>query len=316
MKTSNATTKIKYVKSRLMSKYFLAISIFAVVTLLLGFIYISSQYFNFFYSNWIMENLSFLFLEENKIQLFINIASGTLIILFNISYIFIMYYVYSTRYQKIFLNHFFEELKLNEIYLIEKRTASINSMIEFSKKILNQKKMEAEHLFSLKSLFNLNIAQMYSKNNQSSQGLLISSETDKNFDGFIEIKFKDDFAIDEIENRGLYKFIINFPNKYPYPLYINTNLGILTSKVLDDNILKIIYDLRSYSRCDFTLCMHKNKIFLYINGWELRITDSFRQKLTYNSIDKKIDSFTKLVDDLQNLYICILRNYEVIKYGK
>ena len=316
MRTSNATTKIKNIKSRLMSKYFLSISIFGFFTLLLGFIYISSQYFDFFYSNWIMKNLSFLFLEENKIQLFINIATGTLIILFNISYIFIMYYVYSTRYQKIFLNHFFEELKLNEIYLIEKRTASINSMIEFSKKILNQRKMEAEHLFSLKSLFNLNIAQMYSKNNQSSQGLLLSSETDKNFDGFIEIKFTDDFSIDEIENRGLYKFIINFPNKYPYPLYINTNLGILTSKILDDYILKIIYDLRSYSRSDFTLCMYKNKIFLYINGWELRITDSFRQKLTYNSIDKKIDSFTKLVDDLQNLYICILRNYEVIKYGK
>ena len=316
MKTSNATTKIKNIKSRLMSKYFFSIAIFAIFTLLLGFIYISSQYFDNFYSRWVMEHLKFLFIEESKIQLFINIACGTLIILFNISYIFIMYYVYSTKYQKIFLNHFFEELKLNEIYLIKKRSASINSMIEFSKKILHQKKMEAEHLFSLKSLFNLNIAQMYSKSNHSSQGLLISSETDKNFDGFIEIKFTDNFSIEEIDDRGLYKFIINFPNKYPYPLYINSNLGILTSKVLDDNVLKFIYDLRSYSRSDFTLCLYKNKIFLYINGWELKITDSFRQKLTYNSIDKKIDSFTKLVDDLQNVYICILRNYEVIKYGK
>ena len=140
--------------------------------------------------------------------------------------------------------------------------------------------------------------------------------SDKNFDGYIEIRFKEDFTTTEIDDRGLYKHIINFPNKYPYPLYIISNLVINTSKIINDNIIKLLYELKSYTRSNYTLCVYKNKVFLYINNWELRITDSFRQKLTYNSIDKKIDSFTRLVDDLQNLYICILRNYEVIKYGK
>ena len=172
------------------------------------------------------------------------------------------------------------------------------------------------HIFSIKSLFNINFTQMFSKDNFKKNGLLISSETNKNFDGFVEIKFTDDFVLEEIDQKGLYKFIINKPNKYPYPLYINTNLGILTSKVLNDKIIDDLYKLRSYTRSNYSICIFKNKLYIYINGWELRIIDSFRKKLTYNSIDKKIDSFTKLIDDLQDLYICILRNYEVIKYGK
>ena len=101
-----------------------------------------------------------------------------------------------------------------------------------------------------------------------------------------------------------------------WQLFINTNLGKLTHRIINDKIISLIYDLRKFTRSNFVLTIHKNKVFIYINGWELRVTNSLRKKLTYNSIDKKIDSFIKLVDDFQNLYICILRNYEVIKYGK
>lgn len=317
MKTSQATQKIKAIKSRLATRYFFAISLFLILSFFILFIYLSSQYLSYNYCLWVKDKLAFLYyFQDNKVQLIINIASSLLIILLNVIFIIIIYYLYSIRYQKKYLEVFFEELKLNEIYLLEQRNASRNTMVAFASEVLNFKKMNEEHIFSIKSLFNINFTQMFSKDNFKKNGLLISSETNKNFDGFVEIKFTDDFVLEEIDQKGLYKFIINKPNKYPYPLYINTNLGILTSKVLNDKIIDDLYKLRSYTRSNYSICIFKNKLYIYINGWELRIIDSFRKKLTYNSIDKKIDSFTKLVDDLQDLYICILRNYEVIKYGK
>ena len=317
MKTSNATQKIKEIKSRLATRYFISVILFVLLTSSLLFLYLSSQYFSFKYCIWIKEHLSFLFYFQDKnVQLIINIASSIFIILINIIFLIIIYYIYSVKYQKIFLYIFFDELKLNEIYLLEQRNASINSMIAFSNETMGLVKMNEEHLFSIKSLFNFHFTQMFSKDHYITKGLLISSETNKFFEGFVEFRFEDNFHLEEIENKGLYKFIINKKDKYPYPLFINTNLGILTSKVFNDSIVEKLYDLRNFTRSNFSLCLYKNKLYIYLENWELRITDSFRKKLTYNSIDKKIDSFTRLVDDLQDLYICILRNYEVIKYGK
>lgn len=317
MKTSNATRKIRIIKSRLASRYFFSVIFFLLITLALLFFYLSSQYLDVSFAHWIKENLDFLFYyKDQQVQLFINIGASFIILLINIIYMFIIYYVFSIKYQKQFLEVFFDELKLNEIYLLEKRSTFVNSLVEFSTETLGLKKMNNEHLFSIRSLFNINFTQMFSKDAYIKKGLLVSSETDKNFDAFVEFKFNEDFNLEDIDNKGLYTFIVNEPSKYPHTLYINTNLGIMTSKVINNSVLDMLFSLRRFTRSDFSLCIFKNKFYLYINGWELRISDSFRKKLTYNSIDKKIDSFTKLVDDLQDLYICILRNYEVIKYGK
>ena len=133
MKTSNATQKIKEIKSRLATRYFISVILFVLLTSSLLFLYLSSQYFSFKYCIWIKEHLSFLFYFQDKnVQLTINIASSIFIILINIIFLIIIYYIYSVKYQKIFLYIFFDELKLNEIYLLEQRNASINSMIAFS----------------------------------------------------------------------------------------------------------------------------------------------------------------------------------------
>ena len=317
MKTSNATRKVKSIKSRYISRHVFAIVIFMMLTLAILFIYLSSQYFDFEYCAWIKKHFDILFIDSNKkLQMIINIAGISLVVLINIVVILISYYVNNTKYQKDYLNEFFEELKLNEIYLLEKRLPSVNSSIDFAEDVIKYKKMNIDYLFSIKSIFNINFTQLFSKSNHKKRALLVSCENEQKFDGYVEFRFEDNFSLEEIDSKGLYKFIINYPDKYPYPLFINTNLGKLTHRIINDKIISLIYDLRKFTRSNFVLTIHKNKVFIYINGWELRVTNSLRKKLTYNSIDKKIDSFIKLVDDFQNLYICILRNYEVIKYGK
>lgn len=317
MKTTQATRKVKQNKSKYMFRYIFTIVGFIILTLAILFIYLSSQYLNFSYCSWIKNNLGFLFIDSSKeFQMIINIAAIFLIILINVVIILITYYVNNTKYQREYLKEFFDELKLNEIILLEKRINSVNKLIAFSEEVNNYKNLNIDYLFSIKSILSINFVQLFNKNNHKKRSLLIASESESNIDGYIEFRFEDNFKLDEIDEKGLYKFIINYPNKYPYPLYINTNLGKYTHKIINDKIIDLVFKLRNYMRSNFILTLHKNKLIIHINGWELRVSDSLRKKLTYNSIDKKIDSFTKLVDEIENLYICILRNYEVIKYGK
>ena len=119
MKTSQATQKIKAIKSRLATRYFFAISLFLILSFFILFIYLSSQYLSYNYCLWVKDKLAFLYyFQDNKVQLIINIASSLLIILLNVIFIIIIYYLYSIRYQKKYLEVFFEELKL----YIEKQT--------------------------------------------------------------------------------------------------------------------------------------------------------------------------------------------------
>ena len=316
MKTTNATQKIKTIKTRYLVRYLLSIFAIIIFSLLILFIYLSSQYLDMFYSEFIFEKLSFLFISDNQIQVIVNVAVSILFLLIDVIIVLVLYYMINSRYQTDFYKVFFEELKLNEIYLNEKRFLSVNSSLSFAYSALDLNDMEEEYLFSLKSLVNLNFHQYYSKQRYRKKGVLISSENEISFENYVQFNFEENNLITETNDKSVIKFIYDKPSKYPYPLYIYSNLGVNSSKVLDDNIVEKIYQLRKFTRSNFIFSIHKNHLILYINNWELRITDSLRKKLTFNSIDKKIDSFTKLVDELQDLYINILKNYEVMKYGK
>lgn len=316
MKTSQATRKIKSIKAKYLFRYLFFTFLFLILTLFILTVYLTSQYLNLFYSGWILSNLSFLFSDNTKIQFIINGCFTVLVILLNVVFTLVTYYIINSKYQRKFLIILFDELKLNEIYLLEKRISNSNIILEQALKTLSLDNSSYEQLFNIKSLFTFGFVQFSKKNSRLAQGLLISSETDKLLNGYLEIRFDDIQNVIEYDNKGIHKFIVHKPDKYPYPLYINTNLGRFTSRIISDQVIKKIFELKRYTRTKYVLCIYNNKIFVYLDGWELRLTDSLRKKLTYNSIDKKIDSFTQLVDDLQDLYICILRNFEVIKYGK
>lgn len=316
MKTSQATRKIKSIKSKYLSKYLFLVCFFALVTLSLLFIYLSSQYLNLPYKDWILTNLSFIFLNDSSTQLIINIAASLIIILLNVVFILVIYYVFNSKYQKDFLEIFFKELNLNEIYFLEKRITNYNLILEQVDQTIGAKSIDYEHLFSLKSLYDLNFIQAYSKKFKDESGLIITSETNRKLDGYLEIKFDDGVNVKEFEDKNIIQFTIHNQSKYPSTLYINSSMNKLTSQIIDSKVIEKIFELKKYTKTKFNLCIYQNKAFIYIKNWELRITDSLKKKLTYNSIDKKIDSFTQLIDDFQDLYICILRNYEVIKYGK
>lgn len=316
MKTSQATQKIRSIKSKYLSKYIFLICLFIIVTLSLLFIYLSSQYLELPYKEWVINNLGFLFLDDSKTQLIINIASSLVIVLLNVVFILVIYYIFNSKYQKKFLEIFFEELKLNEIYFLEKRITNFNQILDQVDCSINKKDIIYEHMFSVKSLFDLNFVQSYIKKIKNEDGLIITSETNRLLDGYIEIKFDSLMNVNEFSNKGVNQFIIDDSSKYPFPLYINSNMNKLTHRMVDEKAIQKIYQLKKYTKSKFTFCIYENKFFIHINGWALRLTDSLRKQLTFNSIDKKIDSFTQLIDDLQDLYICILRNYEVIKYGK
>ena len=98
MKTSNATRKVKSIKSRYISRHVFAIVLFMMLTLAILFIYLSSQYFNFEYCAWIKKHFDILFIDSNKkLQMIINIAGISLVVLINIVVILISYYVNNTK---------------------------------------------------------------------------------------------------------------------------------------------------------------------------------------------------------------------------
>ena len=109
MKTSNATRKIKQIKSRYVSRYIFSSVFFMLITLAILFIYLSSQYFDFGYCIWIKETFDILFIDSNKkLQMLINIAGVSLVVLINIVMMLISYYINNSKYQNKYLNEFFE----------------------------------------------------------------------------------------------------------------------------------------------------------------------------------------------------------------
>ena len=223
----------------------------------------------------------------------------------------IFYYHSNTKYQKEFLSKVYDELRLNEIYLVTKRRQD-EGEIEEIYKALAYKKIEREYLYSFRSLLDMDFYQMFSfMHRRKDYSLLIKSKVDHGVDGFIQMRFNTKYTIEEYKEKGIFQYNFYNPKKYPFDLYANSSLGKDTYKIVDDNVIKTMIQLKMYTNVNIIATITNDLFYVLIPGWELKLTDSLFKKLKYDTMDKKIEIFTELIDEITDLYIYLINKEDV-----
>ena len=60
--------------------------------------------------------------------------------------------------------------------------------------------------------------------------------------------------------------------------------------------------LKEFTGVNIRVTLEDHLYFVLINGWELKLSDNLFAPIAYNTMDKKVELFTELLDEIVDLY--------------
>lgn len=303
METSQATIQLKGIKKKYLLGFISNILILYCAVILIGCLYILPIYNNVFWKNFFLDKLSFLYAKSEIVQTIIVVTLSSVLVIILIVLTLVNYYKLNSKYQDRFIYLLYDELRLNEIYLQNKRRVDESADLERIYKSYNLKNIERTHLFTFKSLLEMDFYQFYSLlHRRKDYSLLIKSRVDKGLNGYITLQFDNQYTIEEYNEKGIFQFNFQDTRKYPYDVYANSSFGKDTYKIVDENVLKTMILLKKFTGVNIRVTIEDHLYYVLIPGWELKLTDNLFTPIAYNTMDKKVELFTELIDEIVDLY--------------
>ena len=303
METSQATIQLKGIRKKYLWKFIFHVFILYSLVIILGCLYILPIYNNVFWKNFFLEKLSFLYSNNELIQTIIVVVLCSILSIVLIVLTSIIYYKNNSKYGERFMCLLYDELRLNEIYIQNKRRLDESNDLELIYKSYNLKNVERTHLFTFKSLLEMDFYQFYSfMHRRKDYSLLIKSRVNKGLNGYLTLQFDNQYTIEEYNEKGIFQYNFQDTRKYPYDIYANSSFGRDTYQIVNENVLKTMISLKEFTGVNIRVTLEDHLYFVLINGWELKLSDNLFAPIAYNTMDKKVELFTELLDEIVDLY--------------
>ena len=132
--------------------------------------------------------------------------------------------------------------------------------------------------------------------------LLIKSRVNKGLNGYLTLQFDNQYTIEEYNEKGIFQYNFQDTRKYPYDIYANSSFGRDTYQIVNENVLKTMISLKEFTGVNIRVTLEDHLYFVLINGWELKLSDNLFAPIAYNTMDKKVELFTELLDEIVDLY--------------
>lgn len=303
METSQATIQLKGIRKKYLWKFIFHVFILYSLVIILGCLYILPIYNNVFWKDFFLEKLSFLYSNNELIQTIIVVVLCSILSIVLIVLTSIIYYKNNSKYGERFMGLLYDELRLNEIYIQNKRRLDESNDLELIYKSYNLKNVERTHLFTFKSLLEMDFYQFYSfMHRRKDYSLLIKSRVNKGLNGYLTLQFDNQYTIEEYNEKGIFQYNFQDTRKYPYDIYANSSFGRDTYQIVNENVLKTMISLKEFTGVNIRVTLEDHLYFVLINGWELKLSDNLFAPIAYNTMDKKVELFTELLDEIVDLY--------------
>ena len=303
METSQATIQLKGIRKKYLWKFIFHVFILYSLVIILGCLYILPIYNNVFWKDFFLEKLSFLYSNNELIQTIIVVVLCSILSIVLIVLTSIIYYKNNSKYGERFMGLLYDELRLNEIYIQNKRRLDESNDLELICKSYNLKNVERTHLFTFKSLLEMDFYQFYSfMHRRKDYSLLIKSRVNKGLNGYLTLQFDNQYTIEEYNEKGIFQYNFQDTRKYPYDIYANSSFGRDTYQIVNENVLKTMISLKEFTGVNIRVTLEDHLYFVLINGWELKLSDNLFAPIAYNTMDKKVELFTELLDEIVDLY--------------
>lgn len=303
METSQATIQLKGIRKKYLWKFIFHVFILYSLVIILGCLYILPIYNKVFWKDFFLEKLSFLYSNNELIQTIIVVVLCSILSIVLIVLTSIIYYKNNSKYGERFMGLLYDELRLNEIYIQNKRRLDESNDLELICKSYNLKNVERTHLFTFKSLLEMDFYQFYSfMHRRKDYSLLIKSRVNKGLNGYLTLQFDNQYTIEEYNEKGIFQYNFQDTRKYPYDIYANSSFGRDTYQIVNENVLKTMISLKEFTGVNIRVTLEDHLYFVLINGWELKLSDNLFAPIAYNTMDKKVELFTELLDEIVDLY--------------
>lgn len=303
METSQATIQLKGIRKKYLWKFIFHIFILYFLVIFIGCLYILPIYNNVFWKEFFLDKLSFLYSNNEFIQTIIVVVLCSILSIVLIVLTSIIYYKNNSKYGERFMGLLYDELRLNEIYIQNKRRLDESNDLELICKSYNLKNVERTHLFTFKSLLEMDFYQFYSfMHRRKDYSLLIKSRVNKGLNGYLTLQFDNQYTIEEYNEKGIFQYNFQDTRKYPYDIYANSSFGRDTYQIVNENVLKTMISLKEFTGVNIRVTLEDHLYFVLINGWELKLSDNLFAPIAYNTMDKKVELFTELLDEIVDLY--------------
>ena len=303
METSQATIQLKGIRKKYLWNFIFHVFILYSLVIILGCLYILPIYNNVFWKDFFLEKLSFLYSNNELIQTIIVVVLCSILSIVLIVLTSIIYYKNNSKYGERFMGLLYDELRLNEIYIQNKRRLDESNDLELIYKSYNLKNVERTHLFTFKSLLEMDFYQFYSfMHRRKDYSLLIKSRVNKGLNGYLTLQFDNQYTIEEYNEKGIFQYNFQDTRKYPYDIYANSSFGRDTYQIVNENVLKTMISLKEFTGVNIRVTLEDHLYFVLINGWELKLSDNLFAPIAYNTMDKKVELFTELLDEIVDLY--------------
>ena len=303
METSQATIQLKGIRKKYLWNFIFHVFILYSLVIILGCLYILPIYNNVFWKDFFLEKLSFLYSNNELIQTIIVVVLCSILSIVLIVLTSIIYYKNNSKYGERFMGLLYDELRLNEIYIQNKRRLDESNDLELIYKSYNLKNVERTHLFTFKSLLEMDFYQFYSfMHRRKEYSLLIKSRVNKGLNGYLTLQFDNQYTIEEYNEKGIFQYNFQDTRKYPYDIYANSSFGRDTYQIVNENVLKTMISLKEFTGVNIRVTLEDHLYFVLINGWELKLSDNLFAPIAYNTMDKKVELFTELLDEIVDLY--------------
>lgn len=303
METSQATIQLKGIRKKYLWNFIFHVFILYSLVIILGCLYILPIYNKVFWKDFFLEKLSFLYSNNELIQTIIVVVLCSILSIVLIVLTSIIYYKNNSKYGERFMGLLYDELRLNEIYIQNKRRLDESNDLELICKSYNLKNVERTHLFTFKSLLEMDFYQFYSfMHRRKDYSLLIKSRVNKGLNGYLTLQFDNQYTIEEYNEKGIFQYNFQDTRKYPYDIYANSSFGRDTYQIVNENVLKTMISLKEFTGVNIRVTLEDHLYFVLINGWELKLSDNLFAPIAYNTMDKKVELFTELLDEIVDLY--------------
>lgn len=303
METSQATIQLKGIRKKYLWNFIFHVFILYSLVIILGCLYILPIYNKVFWKDFFLEKLSFLYSNNELIQTIIVVVLCSILSIVLIVLTSIIYYKNNSKYGERFMGLLYDELRLNEIYIQNKMRLDESNDLELICKSYNLKNVERTHLFTFKSLLEMDFYQFYSfMHRRKDYSLLIKSRVNKGLNGYLTLQFDNQYTIEEYNEKGIFQYNFQDTRKYPYDIYANSSFGRDTYQIVNENVLKTMISLKEFTGVNIRVTLEDHLYFVLINGWELKLSDNLFAPIAYNTMDKKVELFTELLDEIVDLY--------------
>lgn len=280
-------------RNSLRIKRFLIVTIVSVVLFVPLFVYI----YRYVYDKAFTVNLVFLrqipfaYFQETYQNYLVFAALVAIYLLINILNYRLITSSFEKRFFKKYLNGLLEECKLNDLYIFEKKAVDEEQYKEYLKQLNIPRYKILYTLNDADSQVSFEVSQLQLP--QKKFALLLKSNISPSINGFIQFRDHGTPGIDEFNEKEVLR--------YGYSEKSNLTQGSIYSTLLSETykfkspeFLKILKDFKKFLHQNFILEVQNDVLLILINGWKLRLSRRFKEKIRRDEFDHQFEAIFTL----------------------